>query len=110
MMNYSNIPTYEVKKRWIDMSKYERIDLINNKLSESNFNYLNFIKVLDAKNDGQVFLSLLSQMSASERGTFLLDLESLLKSQIDNGINIWLEPIGDKNSLRNLRGIEVKNV
>jgi hypothetical protein len=49
-------------------------------------------------------------MSASERGTFLLDLESLLKSQIDNGINIWLEPIGDKNSLRNLRGIEVKNV
>jgi hypothetical protein len=109
-MNYSNIPTHEVKKIWVDMSKKERIDLINNKLSKSNFNYLKFIKVLDAKNDGQVILSLLNQMSASERGTFLLDLESLLKNQIDNGINIWLEPIGDKNSLRNLRGIEVKNV
>ena len=44
------------------------------------------------------------------RGTKLLDLEELLKENVDLGITIWLEPLGDKNSLRNLRGIEVKKV
>jgi hypothetical protein len=41
------------------------------------------------------------------RGAFLLDLELLLKENIDSGVFIWCEPIGDKNSLRNLRGIEI---
>ena len=27
---------------------------------------------------------------------------------IDNGITVWLEPVGDKSKLRNLRGIEIK--
>ena len=46
-------------------------------------------------------------MDASERGTLLLNLEAILKKEIDDGISIWHIPLGDKNSLRNLRGIEV---
>ena len=38
----------------------------------------------------------------------LLDLESLIKDNIDDGISIWLEPVGDKSKLRNLRGINFK--
>ena len=37
----------------------------------------------------------------------MLDLEAVLKNELDNGITIWHIPIGDKNSLRNLRGIEI---
>jgi hypothetical protein len=57
---------------------------------------------------GEVFTSFLNPLSARDRGTFLLDLESLLKASIEESITVWCEPLGDKNSLRNLRGIEIK--
>ena len=37
------------------------------------------------------------------------DLEAFLKESIDPGLVVWLEPLGDRSSLRNLRGIEVKS-
>jgi len=46
-------------------------------------------------------------LPASERGPFLLDLEDYLR-EIDQALVVWLQPLGDRNSLRNLRGIEVK--
>jgi hypothetical protein len=57
--------------------------------------------------DGQIYFTFKKQISSSLRGIFLLDLELMLKENIDPGIIIWCEPIGDKNSLRNLRGIEI---
>ena len=48
-------------------------------------------------------------MTASERGVLLLNIEDWIKNKLDNGITIWHESIGDKNSLRNLRGIEVNS-
>jgi len=47
-------------------------------------------------------------ISASIRGTMLLDLEQVLKNSIDKGITVWLVPVGDKSKLRNLRGIQIK--
>ena len=38
----------------------------------------------------------------------MLDFEESLKKNIDRGITIWLEPVGDKSKLRNLRGVEIK--
>ena len=38
----------------------------------------------------------------------LLDLEEKLKNEIDLGITVWCEPVGDKSKLRNLRGIKIK--
>ena len=38
----------------------------------------------------------------------LKKLEQKLKSNIDVGITIWCEPVGDKSKLRNLRGIKFK--
>ena len=35
-------------------------------------------------------------------------LEEKLKKEIDEGLTIWLEPVGDKSKLRNLRGIVIK--
>ena len=30
-----------------------------------------------------------------------------MKSELDIGLTLWLDPMGDKNTLRNLRGIEI---
>ena len=37
-----------------------------------------------------------------------MDFEVHLLAYVDGALNVWLEPLGDRNSLRNLRGIEVK--
>ena len=58
--------------------------------------------------DGQVIVRLQESLPASQRGGLLLDLEDFLKGAVDPGLAVWLEGLGDRNSLRNLRGIEVK--
>jgi hypothetical protein len=66
-------------------------------------------EVVSIKNDGQVIIRFLEPVAVSKRGLLLLDLEAALKKEIDQGITVWVEALGDKNSLRNLRGIEVKS-
>lgn len=66
------------------------------------------VVIVSAKEDGQITVNLVEPQSAARRGQLLLDLEEYLKERIDPGLTVWLEPLGDRNSLRNLRGIEVK--
>lgn len=66
-------------------------------------------EVVSIKNDGQVIIRFTEPVAVSKRGLLLLDLEAAFKSEIDQGITVWVEALGDKNSLRNLRGIEVKS-
>lgn len=68
----------------------------------------NAVVIAAAADDGQVVVNLVEPLSAGARGQLLLDLETFLKRTIDQGLAVWLEPLGDRNSLRNLRGIEVK--
>jgi hypothetical protein len=56
-----------------------------------------------------VIIRFTEPVDVSKRGLLLLDLEEALKREIDQGITVWVEALGDKNSLRNLRGIEVKS-
>ena len=49
--------------------------------------------------------NILEKISPSKRGTILLNLEDEL-CKVNNKIRIWHIPLGDKNSLRNLRGIK----
>ena len=90
---------------WVNMSREKRIDLVESSINSFSSNC--DISVVDTHNNGQVNIVINNLINVSERGTLLLNLEEFLKSNIDNGINIWHEPIGDKSSLRNLRGIEV---
>jgi hypothetical protein len=93
---------------WLDMSDSERKIVLNDVLSRQAVFYENF-EVSHTKDDGQVIIRMKHSLKPSERGTLLLDLEELFKIEIDQGINVWAEALGDKNSLRNLRGIEVKH-
>jgi len=94
------------KVSWKEITEHERLILINRILKEDE--RFSIIAISTAADNGQVLITLNNSLPASKRGALLLDFERDLKDKIDQGINVWCEPIGDKNSLRNLRGIQIK--
>ncbi len=105
---YAKTNTPSPNLAWRQLSDPERLTLVKDALrtgpAASNGNLI----VVAAKQDGQIIVSLVNPMPAEKRGPTLLDLEAFLKDAIDPSLVVWLEPLGDRNSLRNLRGIEVK--
>ena len=89
--------------KWKNLSEKERIDSLKSVLNAEEV-YKSF-KVKAAKNDGQVSLKIEDSLPVDVRGLFLLQLEKKFKTLIDKGISLWLEPVGDKNKLRKLRGV-----
>ena len=98
-------PTPQVDAEWIGKDNLTRLKQINKILKDTRFE--EFVSPSRTFADGQIYFTFKKQISSSLRGIFLLDLELMLKENVDPGIIIWCEPIGDKNSLRNLRGIEI---
>ena len=92
---------------WKLMPDIERIKLLNKQMVK-NQDYMR-ISIKKTLENGQVLVSLDGKFSASERGVYLLDFERYLKDNVDQGISVWCETIGDRNSLRNLRGIQIKS-
>ena len=90
---------------WMSFSEKERISIIKSVIKDFPEN--DKLEIRNALSNGQVSVEINLAMDANERRTLLLNLEAILKKEIDNGISIWHIPLGDKNSLRNLRGIEV---
>ncbi len=90
--------------QWVALSDLDRLEIIK----QNSSRYSDMLQPIEARVNGQVIVTLLNELVPGERGTLLLDYEYDLKNQVDPAINVWLEPIGDKNTLRKLRGIEVK--
>jgi hypothetical protein len=102
---FAAAPTPTVSTNWANLENEFRLGLVNKVLQGSKF--FDLVAPTRTLSDGQVYFSFKKPLSSSDRGILLLDLELFLKENIDSGIVIWCEPIGDKNSLRNLRGIEI---
>jgi len=47
-------------------------------------------------------------LSIADRGKRLMEVEDMLINEISSSIRVWHMPLGDKNSLRKLRGITLK--
>ena len=92
---------------WIKMSPEDRLLSVNNFIKEDPL--YREIKVEQASGNGHVVFMIEQSIAANERGVFLLDLEEKLKHSVDEGITVWLEPVGDKSKLRQLRGVEVRS-
>lgn len=107
-LHYATAVTPTPGHTWRQLSDGERVALVRNAVAAEIAPLSNMLFIAEAKPDGQVIVSLLESVPADRRGALLLDLEELLKQAIDPGLAVWLEPLGDRNSLRNLRGIEVK--
>lgn len=93
---------------WQQLSDIERHARVMNALQGGSAVLNSVVVIAAAKEDGQIIVNLTESLPAGKRGQLLLDLEEFLKKAIDPGLAVWLEPLGDRNSLRNLRGIEVK--
>ena len=106
--NFAEADTPISSKEWKEKSKKDRIYQIE-KVINTNKIVENF-EVIEADDNGQVILKIETNIPASKRGVLLLDLEEKLKNSIEKSINLWLEPVGDKSKLRNLRGIKFKSV
>lgn len=107
-LRYASSDTPNPGIAWSQLSDDKRLTLIKNALNADMPAINDVLSVVAAKQDGQIIARLLKPVPADKRGTLLLDIEAYLKGAIDAGLNIWLEPLGDRSSLRNLRGIEVK--
>lgn len=101
--NFSNITTPLVSKDWINKRENERIESIY-KVLKSYTAYKDF-KIFSAPKNGQVVIRIEHLIPVNMRGPFLLDLESILKKEVDLGITVWCETVGDKSKLRQLRGV-----
>lgn len=106
---YANSETPKPSKIWRELSDSERKNFIDSVLATQMPSMIDILTVTSAKDDGQIIVKLANPLSADKRGTVLLDFETLLKDKIDPGLVVWLDTLGDRNSLRNLRGIEVKS-
>ena len=68
---------------------------------------------LDHVHDGpggysNVYLTFRSNChSISDRGERLMEIEDVLIKEVAPNIRVWHIPLGDKNSLRKLRGVNV---
>ncbi|MDC1169948.1 hypothetical protein OAT35_01090 [Candidatus Pelagibacter sp.] len=103
--NYAFEKTPKTGEYWKNLSNDERIASVKNELKKDE--KLNNFEVYKVSADGQIVLKVNSTIPSSKRGNILLDLEEQLKKNIDNGLTIWFEPVGDKSKLRNLRGIKI---
>tara|TARA_B100001564_G_C20215522_1_gene479293 strand:+ start:194 stop:526 length:333 start_codon:yes stop_codon:yes gene_type:complete len=103
MKNFAFEKTPQTSEKWINLSIENKKELIQNELK--NDENLKDFEVFNAMNDGQIIFKVNNAIPSSKRGNILLDLEEKLKNNIDKGLTVWFEPIGDKSKLRNLRGI-----
>lgn len=107
-LKYANVDTPVPGAEWRKCSDAERRARVTNALQSGAAALKDIAVIVSAKADGQVTVNLAQPLSPAKRGQLLLDLEDFLKKEVDEGLTVWLEPLGDRNSLRNLRGIEVK--
>jgi len=104
--NYSQSITPKTKNDWKNLKISNRENLIK-KIFEENPIYSDF-EVVETPDNGQIVIRIEKIIPANERGLILLNLEEKLKKNIDDGLTIWCEPVGDKSKLRKLRGIQIK--
>jgi hypothetical protein len=105
---YASVDTPIPASEWAKSSDIERLSRLEQVLTTQKPLFQEILKIASTKPDGQVIVCLKEQLPPNQRGTVLLDLEEFLKEAVDPGLVVWLDALGDKNSLRNLRGIEVK--
>jgi hypothetical protein len=100
-IEFAAVPTYKVKTL-SNTPEVIKIALVQNHIGHV------YAKVISCDDDCKVILKLTKELSASLRGQILLDIEDYLKENLDPGITVWLAPLGDRNSLRHLRGMVMK--
>ena len=113
-MFYASAETPGVSDRFVRLEEKARYDLVRQKIlvffngiwMDEDVQSLDLVSV---NSRGEILVKFLKTPPASKRGPCLLGLEKYLKTEIDDGIVVWHAALGDKNSLRKLRGVTIEN-
>jgi hypothetical protein len=97
-----SVPTPQPGEDWRRATADER-----KSRAEKSLGGLPLVAIRSTQDNGMVVVELLRAMSAAERGELLLNIESMLKREVDAGIKIYLPPMQDRNAPRRLRGLKV---
>lgn len=89
---------------WLGLDPAVRVEMAQRRASDVS----EWLAVTAASDNGSVIVQLGGQMDAATRGRLLRELERRLKENLDPSIIVYLQPKGDKNKLRQLRGVTVK--
>jgi hypothetical protein len=100
--------TAKPTQRWMELGASDRLIEIQLILSKSNCS--GYLEVESCSNDGEIYFSQVIPIETSQRVELLLSLEELLQEKIDQSLTVWIKPQSDKNSLRRLRGVELKSL
>ena len=98
------VETYIPTKNWLDMDLSLRKQIISTTIG--NYSLGTDFDVVSVPDNGQIVLKTSENIAPNLRGLLLLNLEKKLKEDIDIGLTVWLEPVGDKSKLRQLRGVQ----
>ena len=107
MKNFASEKTPTTTKFWKNLDDKNRKKLIINEISK--IDELKDFEVSQVLSDGQIIFRVTKSIPSNKRGNILLDLEERLKKNVDIGLTVWFEPVGDKSKLRNLRGIKINS-
>ena len=70
---------------------------------------IEFVREVEGKGGYKnLYVKFTGKASISDRGRLLMKLEEELIEKINSDIRIWHEPLGDKNTLRTMRGVTVQ--
>jgi hypothetical protein len=109
-LTFANSISPKSSTQWLNLSENDRIEKIKFILSDIDIEWQEKYNIISARNNGFVIFEFIKSIPVDERAKYFLNIESYLCKKIDDSITIWIAPVGDKSSLRNLRGIEVKNI
>ena len=106
MFEDASTETIKPSNNWKNKTRDQRISIVSTQLKK--FAGAEDFVVVEAEESGQIIIAIANGLPANKRGLYLLELEQYLKNNIDKGLHLWCEPVGDKSRLRNLRGVTIK--
>jgi hypothetical protein len=105
--NFADVECSITGHAWIGMSNENRIVQVSECIQKQD--RFSGFEVIRTHENGNIIVNFPPDLGANKRGTLLLDLEEYLKNEIDGGVVVWCDPLGDKSTLRNLRGIQIRS-
>ena len=91
-------------QRWLNSTDAERCAL----LAEPIVAIRHGVRLVAAKDNGEVVLEFIGDISLVDRGLVLRQIEANLKRLVDPALMVYLRSTEDRNAVRRFRGIEVK--
>lgn len=102
---YADSP--EVPQAWRDIEDKHRLESVRHALGRLDMHTLFAVERAGA--NGHITVSFRKRLNAADRGEKLRAYEEYLNRHVATGLRVYVEAQEDRNRLRQLRGVKVKD-